>query len=150
MFGKPNSKGVGGNKLVIGANVRNNKDLDIPISFGRSSKDYIIEKKKEKEKRIYERIKGNKMKIISYYVLQYNSYKLKKREFCNDLIHLISQNHKEINKLIQIFRFTLKISSNGIEQDIERFNMIIENIHTNFEKVSIEISFSNLLFPLKI
>ncbi|KAL5366850.1 E3A like HECT domain containing ubiquitin protein ligase [Cryptosporidium parvum] len=146
MFGKPNSKGVGGNKLVIGANVRNNKDLDIPISFGRSSKDYIIEKKKEKEKRIYERIKGNKMKIISYYVLQYNSYKLKKREFCNDLIHLISQNHKDINKLIQIFRFTLKISSNGIEQDIERFNMIIENIHTNFEKVSIEISFSNLLF----
>ncbi|KAK9170798.1 E3A like HECT domain containing ubiquitin protein ligase, partial [Cryptosporidium meleagridis] len=146
MFGKPNSKGMGSNKLVIGTNVRNNKDLDIPISFGRSSKDYIIEKKKEKEKRIYERIKGNKMKIISYYVLQYNLFKLKKREFCNDLIYLISQNHKDINKMIQIFRFTLRISSNGIKQDIERFIMIIETICTNFEKVSIEISFSNLLF----
>ncbi|KAH8582001.1 E3A like HECT domain containing ubiquitin ligase [Cryptosporidium sp. chipmunk genotype I] len=151
MFGKPNNKGVGGDKLVIGTNVKNNKDLDIPVSFGRSSKDYIISKKKEKEKRIHERIKSNKIKVIAYYAAQYNYYKLKRRGFCDDLDDLISQRLTclslyNLNKLIRLFRFTLGVNSGGFVKDIERFNIMTEKVDRHFGKVSMEISISNLLF----
>ncbi|OII72608.1 HECT domain containing ubiquitin protein ligase [Cryptosporidium ubiquitum] len=150
MFGKPNSKAVGGNRLVIGTNVRNNKDLDIPVSFGRSSKDYIISKKKEKEKRIYEKLKSNKIKVITYYVIQHKFYKLTKKSFCDSLENFLYQSqsstHINLNRIIRLFRFTLETNSEKLGRDIERFYLIIELTNKDLQKSSIQISISNLLF----
>ncbi|KAJ1612718.1 E3A like HECT domain containing ubiquitin [Cryptosporidium canis] len=153
MFGRPNTRGVGGNRLVVGTNVKNNRDLDIPVSFGRSNRDYIVSKKREKEKRNYERLKSSKLKILTYYILEYRSYKQTRRALSDSLQSLLSSAQRaeptSMNLVIRLFRFTLGTSPERLEEDFERFNLIIELLNRDFGRVSLELSQSNLLFMLR-
>lgn len=151
MFGKPNNAGeVGGNRLVFETNIRSSKDLDLPLSFVKSNRNYIVSKKKEKERRIHEKLKNSKLKIISYYILQYKSYKLARRECSNAMECLFarSQHLEKINLdlLIRLFRFTMGATSGNIAKDFEKFDHIMKILNEDFGKASREISPSNLLF----
>ncbi|KAJ1607789.1 E3A like HECT domain containing ubiquitin [Cryptosporidium canis] len=150
MFGRPSTRGVGGNRLVVGTNVKNNRDLDIPVSFGRSNRDYIVSKKREKEKRSYERLKSSKLKILTYYILEYRSYKQTRRALSDSLQSLLSSAQRaepiSMDLVIRLFRFTLGISPERMEEDFERFDLITELLNRDFGRVSLEISRSNLLF----
>lgn len=151
MFGKPNNiKETGGNRLIFGTNIKSTQDLDVPLSFGKSNKDYIVSKKKEKERRIHEKLKSSKLKIISYYAIQYKSYKLTRRAFSHSLESLLARSqcfeNISLDLLIRLFRFTVGTASDKIGEDFERFGRIMGALKKDFGKLCQEVSPSNLLF----
>ncbi|KAF7458251.1 HECT-domain (ubiquitin-transferase) domain-containing protein [Cryptosporidium felis] len=160
MFGWPGNRGgwgskaFGNGKLILSTNLRNSRDLDIPVSIGASNRDNIQIRKKEKERRILERLRTEKLKLITHYFLQMKKYNSFKREFSSELSKLqapdgsLKGEECTLDHLIRIFRFTIGLKERSLESEISLLYSIIKQItHTGIESnVSKWVSSSNLLF----
>ncbi|KAK6591181.1 E3A like HECT domain containing ubiquitin ligase [Cryptosporidium xiaoi] len=145
MFGKPNSKKI--NNIKIN-NINLSSNLDIPVSFGKqSNKDFVDIKKKEKEKRISDKIKSEKCKIISYYIKIFLEYKKKKTKYENELDNLINNKSNDINRVIRLFRFNSGYN-NDISSNISKYLLIIDIIFENYNNKTVleDITLSNLFY----